>query len=177
MATWWKLGEGTGYAGKELGVHQITCPFCLERGNFGTAFHAEKRRPNSEKKLNFDTLECGNCKGYVLVLWSACEHGGPPGMHDYKVLPWPLRLDRFPDHWPEPVGRYWVQAQRSLTDENWDAGALMARSALQLALRDKQAQGANLKQEIADLAAKGILPPIMKDWSENDGLRQSYCSA
>ena len=42
----------------------------------------------------------------------------------------------------------------------------MARSALQISLRDKQAQGKNLKQEIEDLAQKGILPPFMKDWSE-----------
>ena len=43
----------------------------------------------------------------------------------------------------------------------------MARSALQLALRDNDAQGNTLKREIEDLAAKGILPPIMKDWSDN----------
>jgi hypothetical protein len=41
----------------------------------------------------------------------------------------------------------------------------MARSAVQLILRYQQAKGKNLKEEIDDLAAKGILPPIMKDWS------------
>jgi hypothetical protein len=48
---------------------------------------------------------------------------------------------------------------------NWDAAAVMARSALQLALRAHGAEGANLKQEIDDLASKGLLPPIMKDWA------------
>lgn len=43
----------------------------------------------------------------------------------------------------------------------------MARSALQAALRDKNAKGANLKQEIHDLGSKGLLPPIMKEWSDN----------
>ena len=43
----------------------------------------------------------------------------------------------------------------------------MARSALQAALRDHQAQGRNLKREIDDLALKGILPPTMKDWSDH----------
>jgi hypothetical protein len=51
--------------------------------------------------------------------------------------------------------------------ENWDAAAVMARSALQAALRDCQAKGHNLKQEIDDLASKGILPPNMKDWSDH----------
>jgi hypothetical protein len=137
----------------------------MERGNFATAFHATKKKPDSDKRLNFDTLECGNCKGYVMVLWSASEYGG--ALHDYEVLPWPLKLDRWPEHWPDEVGRYWLQAKKNLRDENWDACALMARSALQVALREKQAQGGSLKQEVDDLASKGILPPTMKDWSEH----------
>lgn len=43
----------------------------------------------------------------------------------------------------------------------------MARSALQITLREHDAQGRNLKQEIDDLANKGILPPIIKEWSNN----------
>jgi hypothetical protein len=166
MDSWWQLGEGSGYRGEELALYQITCPFCMERGNFKTAFHVEKKKPNSEKKLNFDTLECGNCKGYVMVLWSASEHGYGRGVHDYDVLPWPLKIEKYPEHWPEAIGRYWLQAKRNIRDENWDAAAVMACSALQIALRDYDAKGKNLKQEIDDLASKGILPPIMKEWSD-----------
>ena len=166
MDSWWQLGEGSGYRGEELALYQITCPFCMERGNFKTAFHIEKKKPNSEKKLNFDTLECGSCKGYVMVLWSASEHGYGRGVHDYHVLPWPLKIEKYPDHWPEAIGRYWLQAKRNIRDENWDAAAVMARGALQIALRDYDAKGKNLKQEIGDLASKGVLPPIMKEWSD-----------
>ena len=167
MDSWWQLGEGHGYHGHELAMYQITCPFCMESGNFKIVFHAEKKKPSSEKKLNFDTLECGNCKGYVMVLWSAGEHWSRGGLHDYEVLPWPLQFDKHPEHWPEAAGRYWLQAKRNIRDENWDAAAVMARSALQLALRDSKAQGKSLKQEIDDLASKGILPPLMKEWSDN----------
>lgn len=167
MNSWWQLGEDMGQLGSDLAVYQITCAFCLERGNFKTTSHAEKKKPNSKKKLNFDTLQCGSCGGFVLVLWSATENPGRQGLHDYRVLPWPLKIEEFPEHWPEAVGRFWLQAQRNLQAENWDAAAVMARSALQAALRDKQAKGANLKQEIDDLADKGVLPPIMKEWSEN----------
>jgi hypothetical protein len=134
----------------------------MERGNFKLAFRAEKKKPNSSKKLNFDTYECGSCKGYVMVLWSAGEHDD---LHNYEVLPWPIKLEKYPKHWPEPVGRYWLQAKRNLKDENWDAAALMARSALQITLRENKAKGDNLRKEIDDLAAKGILPPIIKEWS------------
>jgi len=136
----------------------------MEKGNFKTVFHAEKKKSSSDKKLNFDTLECGNCKGYVMALWSTGEYSHD--LYDYKVLPWPLRLETFPKNWPDEVGRYWLQAKRSLKDENWDAATLMARSALQVDLRGQKAKGATLKKEIEDLASKGILPPIMKEWSD-----------
>ena len=167
MESWWGLGEGYGQHGNELAVYQITCPFCMERGNFKTAFHAEKKHQRDRKVLNFDTLECGNCKGYVMVLWSASSMGGSQGLHAYRVLPWPMKLEKYPDHWPEAIGRYWLQAKRNLRDGTWPAAPLMPRSALQLALRDHKAEGRNLKQEIESLAKQGILPPLMKEWSDN----------
>lgn len=167
MDSWWQLGEGSGQLGESLAIYKITCPFCLEKGKFKTVFHAEKKKPNSDKKLNFDTLECSNCKGYVMVLWSASEHSYGHGLYDYHVLPWPLKFENYPEHWPEDIGRYWLQAKRNILGENWDAAAVMARSALQLALRNHKAEGKNLKQEIEDLASKGVLPPIMKDWSDH----------
>ena len=167
MNSWWQLGEGIGQLGDKLAMHNITCPFCLERGNFKTTFHAEKKKPNARKLLNFDTLECANCKGYVMVLWSAAEFCGREGIHAYRVLPWPLNIDKSPEHWPKAIGRFWIQAHRNLSGENWDAAAVMARSALQAALREHQASGSNLKEEINDLAKKGVLPPLMRDWSNN----------
>lgn len=161
MDSWWDLGEDVGEMGIELAVDQIICPFCMERGNFKKVCHRDKKKAKGRKKLNFDTLECCNCKGYVMCLWSAGDR-----LHSYHVLPWPLRIEKHPDEWPENVGRFWVQAHRSLTDENWDAAAVMARSALQAALREQKAKGANLKQEIDDLASKGLLPPTMKQWAD-----------
>lgn len=163
--SWWDLGEWSGHQGNKLGLYQITCPFCMERGNFAVEHHAEKKKPNGTKVLNFDTLKCGNCAGYVMVFWSAS--GDHSGMHGYRVLPWPLKLDSFPKHWPEQIGRFWLQAHRNLKDDNWDAATVMARSALQIAVREHHASGANLKQEIENLASMGILPPLMKDWSHN----------
>jgi len=165
MASWWDLGEHSGFHGGELALFRITCPFCLERGNFRTVHHVEKKKSNDRKKLNFDTLQCGSCSGYVMTLWSASSSGGMHGLHDFKVLPWALQYDQFPEHWPEDIGRFWLQAKRNLTNENWDAAALMARSALQVALRRHNATGKTLKQEIDSLANQGLLPPIIKEWS------------
>ena len=168
MNSWWEMGEHTGYSGNELAVHQIVCPFCDERGNFQRSYHAEKKKPNSSKHINFDTLECGNCKGYVQVIWSASSRGiGGEGVHDFHQQPWPLKKARCPEHWPANVGRYWQQASNNLAREEWDGAAVLSRSALQVAVRDHKAAGQTLKAEIEDLAKKGILPGIMKEWSDH----------
>src|ERR1700694_5099321 len=127
MNSWWDLGEGSGFDGAKLALHQIICPFCEVQGNLERVAHYVKQNPRSGKALNFDTYQCGNCVGYVMVLWSASNRA-LGGMHDYEVLPWPKRLTTYPKHWPEEVGRCWMQAHRSLTGENWDAAAVMARS-------------------------------------------------
>lgn len=158
MDSWWRLGEGTGYMGADLAKHHITCPFCMEGGGFKTVAHFEKRKPGEGKRLNFDTLECGNCKGYVMVLWSASTGGR--GLHAFEVLPWPLKLEKHPDHWPKTVGRHWLEARRNQGSENWESTSVTARSALQAALRDKGAKGRTFH-----LVAKGELPPLMNDWA------------
>ena len=83
------------------------------------------------------------------------------------MQPWPLKYEKAPEHFPEDVGRYWLQAKKSLVDRNYDAAAVMTRSAIQLALRAHKAVGTNLKQEIDDLASKGMLPPLMQEWAHN----------
>lgn len=161
--SWWELGETSGLDGNQMEVWRLQCPFCGEKGNFGLAHHAEKKKANSSKKLNFDVYQCRNCVGYVHVLWSANEFGY--GIYEFRVLPWPIGKPEPSENWPPEVQRYWTQAKDSLKNENWDAAAVMARSALQIALRNKGAKGGNLKGEIEDLANKGVLHPLMKDWS------------
>ena len=160
MKSWWDIGEHSGYRGGDLATYRIACPFCSEEGNFSLEFRAQKKQPNGSKVLNFDTLKCGNCASFVQVFWS-----GSHDLHDYRVQPWLLKLEKAPEHYPDAIGRFWLQAKRNLKDKNDDAAAVMARSALQLALRAHEARGVNLKQEIDDLATRGLLPPLMKDWA------------
>jgi hypothetical protein len=165
--SWWSFAEGRGYPGDKLDLHKITCGFCDESGNFETVHHEERKQPSNEKKvLNYDTMRCGNCGNLTMVFWSAAATSfGRNSHYDFKTLPWPRNTTKFPDHWPADIGRYWLQAQRSIEGKNWDAAALMARTAIQLIARQQGAKGNNLKQEIDDLADKGLLPPIMKEWS------------
>ena len=121
---------------------------------------------NGRKVLNYDTLQCGNCGNYMFAFWSAGMYShGSGASHDYKVLPWHQSMTGHPEHWPDDVGHYWVEARRSIEGKNWTAAALMARSAIQLAARAHGATGKNLKEEIDDLAAKGKILPVMQEWA------------
>ena len=122
----------------------------------------EKLNESTSKKLGYEFLQCGNCGNYSMVFWSGSNM---TQSHDFLVIPPYYQTTRFPEHWPKDIGQYWLEAQRSLEGKNWNAAAVMARSAVQLALRYHNAVGSNLKQEIDDLAKKGLLPPVMRDWS------------
>ena len=167
MNSWWQLGESYGHMGSELSLYLIECAFCGEKGNWELVANHKKQKPNSSKVLNFDIYKCGNCAGFIHVLWSASEHIGRHGLHSFRVLPWPVSNKvTAPEHWPDGVKRYWEQAHNTYRTDNYDASAVMARGALQVALRMQGAEGSNLKNEIDDLTTKGILPNIMCKWSD-----------
>jgi hypothetical protein len=158
-SSWWEFGEHAGHSGRELALWQISCGFCNERGNFEPVHH-EERKNAAGKTLNYDTFKCTTCGNLTMVFWSASS-----SLHDYRAVPSSRQVTGFPDHWPKDVGRYWMQARRNLDGQNWDAAVLMARSAVQLIARLQNAAGRNLKEEIDDLAKKGLLPPVMQEWS------------
>ena len=159
---WWSLGNHSGYDGNELALWRLECAFCGEEGNWEKAHHLERSggKSRGDKKLNYDTYKCVGCGNLTMVMWSAGDR-----LHSYHQLPYPIKTTRFPKHWPEEVGRYWLQAQRNIEGSNWDAAALMARSALQLLIRRENASGNSLVKEIDDIASKGLIPPIMKEWA------------
>jgi hypothetical protein len=165
--SWWDFGEWSGYHGSELATYQIACAYCGEKGNFEIVQHLDRKKPGSiPKVVNYDTLKCGHCGNYMFAFWSASSTGhGVNAMHNYRTLPRYRGTTDAPKHWPPDVGRYWVEARRSIEGKNWTAAALMARSAIQLVARSRGAKGENIKAEIDDLAAKGLLLPIMQEWA------------
>ena len=111
MDSWWELGEGMGYFGNKLELWRIACAFCGEKGQFSLAYHGEKKKPTSDKRLNFDVYKCNNCAGFVHVFWSASEFASMSGgLYGYKILPWPLMGKPEPSkNWPDGMKRFWVQ--------------------------------------------------------------------
>ncbi|MBN9074872.1 MAG: DUF4145 domain-containing protein [Rhizobiales bacterium] len=162
FVSWWQIGEGYGTQsfGGELRTDLVDCGFCGETGNFD--FESRLKKENSVGKvLHYDTLKCEQCGNLTSVFWG----NGSSGLQRFHQVPWLQKTTKWPSHWPDDVGRYWLQAQRSVEASNWDAAALMARSAVQLTLRHQHAEGRSLYEEINDLGSKAILPPIMVEWA------------
>jgi hypothetical protein len=160
--SWWEIGDGSGYPAYngELRIDLVDCGFCGESGRF--RFEGRLNKENATGKvLHYDTLRCEQCGNLTSVFWGI----GNSGLQRIHQVPWLRKTTRWPKHWPDDVGRYWLQAKRSIEASNWDAAALMARSAIQLTLRYKEATGKNLNEEINDLGAKSLLPPIMVQWA------------
>ncbi len=161
MTDWWSFGDNLGHRGTGLNLRNVVCPFCESKGHFYIENHTQKKHTTRDKLLNYETLRCGYCGNFNMVFWS-----GGTTLHDYLMVPPRQNDHRVPSSWPDAVGRYWLQAKRNFTDQNMDATAVMARSAMQLALRDNNATGRTLKDEIESLSERGLLPPIMKEWSD-----------
>jgi hypothetical protein len=113
---WWDLGEWSGTPGQTLAIHQIGCAFCGAEGSFEIINHVERKKAGSSRKLlNYDTLKCGNCGNLMFAFWSAAEYGhGSGAIHSYRLLPYHRSTTNHPKHWPDDVGRYWVEAKRSI---------------------------------------------------------------
>jgi hypothetical protein len=161
MDSWWDLGEWSGHSSLNMLYFDMECAYCGHRKDYEVVSSFEKSRADGRKKLLFQTLQCGNCANYTLLLRS----DGSSGLIGHRRIPYPLKVSSAPSHWPDDVGRYWIQARRSIETESWDAAAIVIRSALQLAVRYKDAKGKTLQQEVSNLVETGLLPPLMEEWS------------
>ena len=159
MKTWWELGDNSALIHDPIGITE--CAYCGHEGKFKQNFHIENQSKSGKKNLCFKVLSCENCGNVTMLMFAQ----SPRGYSGHRQLPYPLGRIRAPDFWPKDVSRYWTQAHSSAAAGNWDAAAVMTRSALQLALRASGADAKTLQREIGHLAAKQQLPATMVDWA------------
>jgi|TARA_R110001606_G_scaffold323079_1_gene469910 hypothetical protein len=140
----------------------MPCAYCGAAHGYEIEHSVEKTRADGKRTLLFQTLKCGNCSNFTLMIRNA---GGSGSLLDYRRIPYSNKVGKHPESWPDDVGRYWQQSRKAIQTESWDGAAMLIRSCLQLSLRHADAQGKTLRDEIEDLVKKGTLPPLMKEWS------------
>jgi hypothetical protein len=168
MKDWWELGSWSGSHDRGNGAFGLTCGWCEAEDNFRILHSVSQKHSTSEKILTFQILQCAKCANHTVIMKSDGTRGSfraPEKIIGYRRIPWSLSVTEAPKHWPEDIRRYWLQSHRTAETKSWDAAAMTIRSAMQLALRHKGAQGGRLVDEIKDLVKKGELPPLMGDWA------------
>jgi hypothetical protein len=121
-----------------------------------------------------DFAICTNCERAIIAVYkqsisSSRQHGNPQGYPSdpekwgyilTDILPRP-RLSRAPDHLPDPLPRYFLQAADALKRGDWDASGSMSRKTLDVAtkllMKDAEKQVRDLGPRIDTLAKQGKL--------------------
>jgi hypothetical protein len=132
----------------------INCPYCKLTSTTSAPFSIDV--PHSADR--YTIVECDNCKS---ISFGGVNGGTPTRI---RVL-YPISREEEPEEYPDMVKDNYKEAVRSLGVGSYKASVLMTRSALQAAMRDKQAKGNTLFQEIEDLAARHVIPDSLKDWA------------
>ncbi len=158
--SWWNLLAFPTGKGQEFDASLLVCSFCDSKGHFNLAFRLPCLARSSLRGMFFDVWKCANCGNGMFVMWS-----GTGVVYGHRAFPPAKPQPRAEPCWPEEVGRSYVQAEKALESESWDAAATMARRAVQAATRQLGAKPGNLRDEIDDLAEKGVLPDVLAEWA------------
>ena len=71
-----------------------------------------------------------------------------------------------PEHLPDNVHRYYMQAADSVRRQSFDAGGVMCRKAIDAAIRETGGDSKEtLERRIDALAASQAITPTMRDWA------------
>lgn len=136
------------------------CPHCKVRSVFAGVTTEGVEWDNTSHLL----MRCQNCEGIVYarfpfeVLPDGGKRSDPP-------IFYPEIRSEAPEDYPLDVRENFSEALRSLNVNNPRAAVIMTRSALQAAMREHEARGGSLNEEIEDLAARHVLPESLKDWA------------
>ncbi len=107
--------------------------------------------------------ECGSPS---LVFFDATYYprwGGEPRLEQFGVLP--RGTAQAMDHLPDPIERDRLEAWRCYFGGGIRAAVIMARAAVQRAVRHREAEGGDLRSEIDDLATKRKITEELKAWA------------
>lgn len=148
----------------------LTCSYC---GN--KTPHVIKTEISSSEKIydfNGESLgemetyyyltECKTCKGISLYGdWEASDD--PGNLREAKLLyPAPRKLG---EAIPKEIRKSYEEAKK-IEKISPNAFAVLIRRSLELLCRDQKAKGNNLKEQIADLSERGLIPNTLVEMAE-----------
>jgi hypothetical protein len=148
----------------------LACPHdgCLAEGAAFTCHSAVPIRPGTPEYIVF--MQCGVCGNGVIGRFNN------PGIPNWlngaagdlrPVETWPKRIaSAAPEHVPDNVKGFYLQAMDNYKRRNWDAAGAMFRKALDTSLRRLNPGGqGTIYERINGLPANIGLTDAMKEWA------------
>lgn len=160
----------------KMAILLINCPHC--GGNSMTFTVKAQSQLSKKPRFFFLFTTCGGCSkgvlaecenplGYDLVN-NAGNLKDKDGVRLVEYWPAPKTTDA-PRFTPANVARFYSQAVKAMSREDWDAAGSMSRKALDVATRHLDTSDAFAKKPLAsridDLAARQLITPQMREWA------------
>jgi hypothetical protein len=106
----------------------------------------------------YSVLQCIHCGMPAYGL----SHTESPS--NIKIV-YPSRDSGVRVEYPAGVKEDFAEAVGAFHDGDYRACVTMTRSAIRASMKDKQANGRDLKESIDDLAARHMIPQLLSDWA------------
>ncbi|MGH1376121.1 MAG: DUF4145 domain-containing protein [Alphaproteobacteria bacterium] len=156
-----------------MGQLRHTCPHCGSTNSTFTRY-GEFKDPNEQSRFNL-SFSCGGChQGVCASVFST--KGKPPSHHrgflnntsEFRILSVYPEISEAasPDHLPNNIASFFIQASKSLQDNSYDASSMMSRKTLEAAVKTLglETEG-NLFKRIEALEKSGIITSDLKEWA------------
>jgi len=140
------------------GIWQSTteCPHCKTFALFTSATSNTWVQHEGAGPAHIGLFTCNRCRGVIAVAIS-------PQNELWDIYPASRSV---PECLPAELDQEFREAVSNLNRGACKSALAMARATLQLAVRERQAEGDSLADEIADLANKHVITPDMADWAK-----------
>jgi len=159
-----------------------TCPHCFKENVAFQSVGQIQHQNNEDRYTVF--FRCGACeKGLMATVHikHRPQRPVPPHIYDadlndnlcYNVVetyPKPPVIE-IPQHLPDNMSNFYLQAAKSIRQENWDASAIMCRGIIEAAAKhlDPEFEGA-LYRRIDRLSDLHVITQSIKDWAHEIGI-------
>jgi len=158
-----------------MGTITRNCPHCHSQQMTFVSF-AEFREPNSGSPIPFLTaFKCNGCHGGYFAKIKQNSGQSPHQMSgDINSVTFLKITDEYPkeksleapEHLPDNIKRFFIQAAHSLGSGNLDASAMMSRKVLEVSVKTLNSVGSgSLYNRIEQLHTAGIITDDLKSWA------------
>ena len=138
------------------------CPHC---GTKKVAFYYQSSFNNQNPMYITSFWRCGNCgRGVCIESLGINFHSQNPIVNLMNMYPNSATFDA-PEHTPENIAGDYKTAKKNLLGNEYKAASIMARTALEAAVKEFDARGVNLKQKIDNLAEQHVITQSLAEWA------------